>query len=172
MKYISTNCKSTFLCLNLFCFLTLFACWRETEVASVDVVNLELAMLSLSSVSKKLVVSISLDKTLLASPYRPPALSCCVRVPWRGIRPFPCLLLPIWLTLVTLDSVSSNSRMIESAVSAASSLETGPPWKLGGRVSPTPGPLSTPGSRVGYGVKTKIDKETSSNQILNHDLCN
>merc|ERR1719158_867044 len=80
-----------FLCLSLFCFLTLLACWRDTEVASVEVVNLELAMLSLSSVSKKLVVSISLDKTLLASPNLfPPAgpLNCWAR-PWRGILPPP-----------------------------------------------------------------------------------
>ena len=30
----------TFLCRNLFCFLILLACCLETEVASVDVVNL------------------------------------------------------------------------------------------------------------------------------------
>ena len=89
------SCLLTFLCFNLFCFLTLLACWRDTDVASVEVVNLELAMLSLSSVSKKLVVSISLERTLLASPYLPPALSCWVRVPWSGIRPTSPLLRPI-----------------------------------------------------------------------------
>ena len=50
----------------LFCFLIRFACCLETLVASVLVVNLLLAMLSLSSVSKKLVVSISLLSTELA----------------------------------------------------------------------------------------------------------
>ena len=81
-----------FLCFNLFCFLILLACCLDTEVASVDVVNLELAMLSLSSVSKKLVVSISLERTLLASSnLRPPVLSCWARPPRSGTLPAPCL---------------------------------------------------------------------------------
>jgi hypothetical protein len=55
-----------FLLVCLFCFLIRLACCRDTLVASVLVVNLLLAMLSLSSVSKKLVVSISLLSTELA----------------------------------------------------------------------------------------------------------
>ena len=68
-----------FLLVCLFCFLIRLACCLETLVASVEVVNLSthagvtlpplhllLAMLSLSSVSKKDVVSISLLSTELA----------------------------------------------------------------------------------------------------------
>jgi hypothetical protein len=55
-----------FLFVCRFCFRILLACCRDTLVASVDVVNRLLARLSLSSVSKKLVVSISELRTELA----------------------------------------------------------------------------------------------------------